>query len=207
MISGCYHEVYKKCALLGYYLDTCGNSLLTFRDNLLVPSWRVKNPSYVLTLKIAILNMVNYISYIKLYRRNNVWRCVQITKLFVIIISPIEWMNIYICVYIYIYIHINRLPLSSRCKQTRNVYSFNYSHAGSLSFAHNWLKPIDLRLFYVFRATCKHRRWRNAIDWTQTVHDDITLTLWCCYERPTEWDDSAAVDNRLHLFGMLLSQE
>ena len=32
------------CALLGYYAACSGNSLPTFRDNLSVPSSRVKNP-------------------------------------------------------------------------------------------------------------------------------------------------------------------
>ena len=33
------------CALLGYYVASCGNSLPTFRDNVSVPSSRVKSPS------------------------------------------------------------------------------------------------------------------------------------------------------------------
>jgi len=37
-------EVGEKCALLGYYAVSICNSLLTFWDNLSVPSSRVKNP-------------------------------------------------------------------------------------------------------------------------------------------------------------------
>jgi hypothetical protein len=33
------------CALLGYYAASCGNCLPTFRDNVSVPSSRVKSPS------------------------------------------------------------------------------------------------------------------------------------------------------------------
>jgi hypothetical protein len=33
------------CALLGYYEAPCGNCLPTFRDNVSVPSSRVKSPS------------------------------------------------------------------------------------------------------------------------------------------------------------------
>jgi hypothetical protein len=33
----------KNCALLGYYAASNGKFLSTFRDNLSVPSWRVKN--------------------------------------------------------------------------------------------------------------------------------------------------------------------
>jgi hypothetical protein len=35
----------KICALLGYYASSCGNCLPTFRDNVWVPSSRVKIPS------------------------------------------------------------------------------------------------------------------------------------------------------------------
>jgi hypothetical protein len=33
------------CGLLGYYAASCGNCLPTFRDNVSVPSSRVKSPS------------------------------------------------------------------------------------------------------------------------------------------------------------------
>jgi hypothetical protein len=32
------------CGLLGYYASSCGNCLPTFRDNVSVPSSRVKSP-------------------------------------------------------------------------------------------------------------------------------------------------------------------
>ena len=35
----------KICALLGYYAASCSNCLPTFRDNVSVPSSRVKSPS------------------------------------------------------------------------------------------------------------------------------------------------------------------
>jgi hypothetical protein len=37
-ISGFRREVHENCALLGYYTGSSGNFLLTFRDNLSVPS-------------------------------------------------------------------------------------------------------------------------------------------------------------------------
>jgi len=43
-ISGFCYTVDKNWALLGYYAENSGNFLLTFWDNLLVPSSRVKNP-------------------------------------------------------------------------------------------------------------------------------------------------------------------
>jgi hypothetical protein len=36
------------CGLLGYYTASCGNYLLTFRDNVSVPSSLVKIPSIIL---------------------------------------------------------------------------------------------------------------------------------------------------------------
>jgi hypothetical protein len=45
LISGFRRDVDEKCALLGYYAATCGNCLPTFRDNVSVPSSRVKSPS------------------------------------------------------------------------------------------------------------------------------------------------------------------
>ena len=44
MISAPRREVDENCALLGYYAASNGNFLPTFRDNLSVPSTRVKNP-------------------------------------------------------------------------------------------------------------------------------------------------------------------
>jgi hypothetical protein len=44
VISGFRGEVDEKCVLLGYCTTNNGKSLLTFRDNLPVPSSRVKNP-------------------------------------------------------------------------------------------------------------------------------------------------------------------
>jgi formate/nitrite transporter FocA (FNT family) len=42
MISGFCHDVDQICAYLGYYAASNGNPLLTYRDNILVPSSRVK---------------------------------------------------------------------------------------------------------------------------------------------------------------------
>jgi len=42
MISGFRHEVDENCALLEYYAVSSGNSLLTFQDNLSVPSYPKK---------------------------------------------------------------------------------------------------------------------------------------------------------------------
>jgi hypothetical protein len=47
VISGFRHEVAENCALLGYYTASSGNFLLTFRDNLSVPSSRFKKPKEV----------------------------------------------------------------------------------------------------------------------------------------------------------------
>jgi hypothetical protein len=47
MISGFRREVYEKCALLGCYAASSGNSLPTFRKKLSAPSSRVKNPRRV----------------------------------------------------------------------------------------------------------------------------------------------------------------
>jgi hypothetical protein len=43
LISGFRREVDEKCALLGYYAASGGNSLPTFRDSLSVPSSLVNN--------------------------------------------------------------------------------------------------------------------------------------------------------------------
>jgi hypothetical protein len=45
VISGFHLEVDENCALLGYDATSSGNSLPTFRDNLLVPSSRIKSKS------------------------------------------------------------------------------------------------------------------------------------------------------------------
>ena len=42
VILGFRREVDENCALLGYYVASSGNSLPTFRDNLSIPSSRVK---------------------------------------------------------------------------------------------------------------------------------------------------------------------
>jgi hypothetical protein len=47
MISDFRHYVDEICALLGYYAALSGSSLPTFRDNLLVPSSRVKKSKNV----------------------------------------------------------------------------------------------------------------------------------------------------------------
>jgi len=44
MVSGFCHEVDELCTPLGNYAVYSGNSLLMFRDNLLVPSASVKSP-------------------------------------------------------------------------------------------------------------------------------------------------------------------
>jgi hypothetical protein len=43
--SGFCREVHEICALLGYYSSYSGNSLPTFRDNIWVPSSRIKKPN------------------------------------------------------------------------------------------------------------------------------------------------------------------
>ena len=43
-ISGFCHKVAEKLALLGYYMASSSNFLLTFWDNLTVPSSESKNP-------------------------------------------------------------------------------------------------------------------------------------------------------------------
>jgi hypothetical protein len=47
LISGFRRDVDEICGLLGYYTALCGNCLPTFRDNVSVPSSRVKIPSSV----------------------------------------------------------------------------------------------------------------------------------------------------------------
>jgi hypothetical protein len=42
-ILGLRRDVDKICVLLGYYAASCGNCLPTFRDNISVPSSRVKS--------------------------------------------------------------------------------------------------------------------------------------------------------------------
>jgi hypothetical protein len=44
LISGFHRVVDEFCSLLGYYAAACGNCLPTFRDNVSVPSSRVKSP-------------------------------------------------------------------------------------------------------------------------------------------------------------------
>jgi len=47
MISGFSHHIDEICPLLGYYAAYSGNSLTLFRDNLSVPSSRVKNMGWI----------------------------------------------------------------------------------------------------------------------------------------------------------------
>jgi hypothetical protein len=47
-ISGFRREMGENCALLGHYAACSGNFLPTFRDNLSVPSSKVKNPRILL---------------------------------------------------------------------------------------------------------------------------------------------------------------
>jgi hypothetical protein len=45
LISGFRSDFDEICVLLGYYAASCGNFLPTFRDNVSVPTSRVKSPS------------------------------------------------------------------------------------------------------------------------------------------------------------------
>jgi len=45
VIPGLFREVDDNCAVLGYYGASSSNLLPTFRDNLSVSFWRVKNSS------------------------------------------------------------------------------------------------------------------------------------------------------------------
>ena len=45
LISGFHCEVPENCAVLGYYIASSGNLLLTFCDSLLVQSSGLKNPN------------------------------------------------------------------------------------------------------------------------------------------------------------------
>jgi hypothetical protein len=47
VISGFRRKVAEICALLRYYAALTGNSLPTFRENLPIPSSRVKNPNFL----------------------------------------------------------------------------------------------------------------------------------------------------------------
>jgi hypothetical protein len=53
MISGYRREIDKNSILLGYYAMSSGNSLMMFRENLSVPSSRVKNPKISGTTKMG----------------------------------------------------------------------------------------------------------------------------------------------------------
>jgi len=44
MLSGLLHDADEICSILGFCIAYSDNSLLTFRDNLSVPSLRVKKP-------------------------------------------------------------------------------------------------------------------------------------------------------------------
>ena len=60
-ISGFRREVDENCALLGYYAACSRNFLSTFRDNLSVPSSRVKNPRIFLTELLLLLKLLCHI--------------------------------------------------------------------------------------------------------------------------------------------------
>jgi hypothetical protein len=47
VISGFCHSVDEKCAPLGYYAASSGNTILSFWDNPSLPSARVKNPFFL----------------------------------------------------------------------------------------------------------------------------------------------------------------
>jgi len=54
MISGFFYKVDENCSLLGCYGASSGNSIPTFRDNLFVPSSRVKNPRRKLVIQYVV---------------------------------------------------------------------------------------------------------------------------------------------------------
>jgi hypothetical protein len=81
-ISGFRRDVDDICVLLGYYLASCGNYLPTFRDNVSVPSSRVKSPS-MKESKPATYNVdhgkspdliINIIKLTKYYGRVKLWK-------------------------------------------------------------------------------------------------------------------------------------
>jgi len=51
MISDFRRKADENCALLGYWAASSGDFLPKFRDNLSVPSSRVKNPSWPLKIR------------------------------------------------------------------------------------------------------------------------------------------------------------
>jgi hypothetical protein len=52
LISGFRRDVDDICTLLGYYAASCGNCLSTFRDNVSVPSSRIKRSLIYHLLKV-----------------------------------------------------------------------------------------------------------------------------------------------------------
>jgi hypothetical protein len=60
VISGFRHNVDEMCALLGYYAALCGSSVPTFRDNLSVPSSRVKKSKKKATFLDFLTTLLGY---------------------------------------------------------------------------------------------------------------------------------------------------
>jgi hypothetical protein len=67
LISGFRHDVDEICALQGYYAASCGNSLLMFWDNVLVPSSRLKSPSRKATSNLSLYQRSTYYMGIKIF--------------------------------------------------------------------------------------------------------------------------------------------
>jgi len=61
MISGFRRDVDEICVFLGYYAGSSGNSLPTFQDNLLVPSSRPKNLSWMEPIVCPEMSVRNYL--------------------------------------------------------------------------------------------------------------------------------------------------
>jgi hypothetical protein len=55
LISGFRRDVDEICGLMGNYTASCGNYLLTFRDNVSVPSSRVKIPKLLNIIHVMII--------------------------------------------------------------------------------------------------------------------------------------------------------
>ena len=81
VISGSRCEFHENCVLLGYYAASSGNFLPTFRDNLSVPSSRVKNPN--------------------LYRNLHLNQCCQTLKQL-----PAHTSSFYLCCFLYFQCHV-----------------------------------------------------------------------------------------------------
>jgi len=72
VISGFRREVDEICALLGYYAAYSGNSLLTFRDILSVPSLKGQGP--IVCSEASVRNYHFTLPNIPEYRRSHVLR-------------------------------------------------------------------------------------------------------------------------------------